>query len=156
MIPFDLIIRNSPKVDLEELHFSAENSTKVKQFLKEYQHRELLQQYNLTVAHKILFHGHTGCGKTSTALAIAQQLKKPIIITELSHLISAKIGETSKQVKSLFDKANREGAILFLDEFDLIGKSRSNDDNDVGEVRRLVNTIIQLIDYLSTNAILIA
>ena len=56
----------------------------------------------------------------------------------------------------LFDKAAREKAILFLDEFDQIGKARGNDDKDVGEMRRLVNTVIQLIDYLPQNSLLIA
>ncbi len=156
MIPFDLIIRNITPVHLDTLHFSAENAAQIHQIIAEHKHLEELKKYNLKVANKILLHGHSGCGKTSTAIAIATTLKKPIIITELSHLISAKIGETSKQVKSLFDKANRENAVLFLDEFDLIGKARSTDDNDVGEMRRLVNTIIQLMDYLADDAILIA
>lgn len=156
MIPFDLIIRNVPVVEMDTIHFSSKNKILLSQFLKEHEHIQTLHQYGLKAANKVLLHGPSGCGKTSTALAIAHYLKKPIIITELSHLISAKIGETSKQVKSLFDKVNREKAILFLDEFDLIGKSRGSDDNDVGELRRLVNTIIQLIDYLSPDAILVA
>lgn len=155
MIPFDLIIRNVTAIPLEDLHFSAKNKAIVDLIIKEHKHLEVLQQYHLQVTNKILLHGHSGCGKTSTAKAIAFALKKPIIITELSNLVSAKIGETSKQVKSLFDKANREKAVLFLDEFDLIGKMRSTDDNDVGEMRRLVNTIIQLMDYLADDAILI-
>jgi SpoVK/Ycf46/Vps4 family AAA+-type ATPase len=55
----------------------------------------------------------------------------------------------------VFDKAGREKAILFLDEFDQIGKARENDENDVGEMRRLVNTLIQLIDYFPANALLL-
>lgn len=155
MIPFDLIIRNFTSIPLDEIHFSVENKKIIKQIVKEHHHIEVLKQYNLPLANKILLHGHSGCGKTTTAKSIALALKKPLIITELSNLVSAKIGETSKQIKSLFDKANREKAVLFLDEFDLIGKMRSTDDNDVGEMRRLVNTIIQLMDYLADDAILI-
>lgn len=155
MIPFDLIIRNFTSIPLDEIHFSTENKKLIQQIVKEHQHIEVLKQYNLPVANKILLHGHSGCGKTTTAKSIALALKKPLIITELSNLVSAKIGETSKQIKSLFDKANREKAVLFLDEFDLIGKMRSIEDNDVGEMRRLVNTIIQLMDYLADEAILI-
>jgi SpoVK/Ycf46/Vps4 family AAA+-type ATPase len=155
MIPFDLIIRNPSTIPIEQLFFSKENQIVINQIIKEHQHLETLQSYGLHITHKILLHGQSGCGKTSTAKAIARALNKTIIITELSNLVSAKIGETSKQVKSLFDKANREKAVLFLDEFDLIGKARSTDDNDVGEMRRLVNTIIQLMDYLAPDAILI-
>ncbi len=156
MIPFDLIIRDIPAVSLDELFFSDANSAAIHQLVKEYQYKELLQAYELPICHKILLHGHSGCGKTSTALALAKALGKPIIITELSHLISAKIGETSKQIKSLFDKVNREKAILFLDEFDLVATARNTSENDVGEMRRLVNTLLQQIDYLSADAILIA
>lgn len=155
MVPFDLIIRNFSSIPLDEIHFSKENKALVSQIVKEHQFIDALKQYDLPVANKILLHGHSGCGKTTTAKSIALALKKPLIITELSNLVSAKIGETSKQIKSLFDKANREKAVLFLDEFDLIGKMRSTDDNDVGEMRRLVNTIIQLMDYLADDAILI-
>lgn len=156
MIPFDLIIRNVDPIDLQTVHYSDANRALIAQVIKEHQYLDTLKQYDLQTVNKILLHGHSGCGKTTTAKAIASALKKPIIITELSNLISAKIGETSKQIKSLFDKTNREKAILFFDEFDLIGKMRSTDDNDVGEMRRLVNTIIQLMDYLQDDAIIIA
>ena len=56
----------------------------------------------------------------------------------------------------VFDKASRDNAVLFLDEFDQIGKMRSTDDRDVGEMRRLVNTLIQLIDYFPNKALLLA
>jgi SpoVK/Ycf46/Vps4 family AAA+-type ATPase len=55
----------------------------------------------------------------------------------------------------VFDKAKREKAVLFLDEFDQIGKARSEGDKDVGEMHRLVNTMIQMIDYFPENALLI-
>lgn len=77
------------------------------------------------------------------------------MIVNLSTLINAKIGETSRNVKAIFDKAILERAVLFLDEFDQIGKSRESDDKDVGEMRRLVNTIIQLFDYLPSESLLI-
>src|SRR5690606_5591983 len=66
-----------------------------------------------------------------------------------------RIGETSQNLKAVFDKAEKDKAVLFLDEFDQIGKARENDDKDVGEMRRLVNTLIQLIDYFPEKALLI-
>ena len=99
--------------------------------------------------------GHTGCGKTTTAKAIANALEKPILILNLSNVVCSRIGETSQNIKQIFDKAARDKAVLFLDEFDQIGKARGDDDKDVGEMRRLVNTIIQLIDYYPNNALLI-
>ena len=74
----------------------------------------------------------------------------------MSNVVQPKIGETSQNLKMVFDKVARENAVLFLDEFDQIGKMRGNDDRDVGEMRRLVNTLIQLIDYLPEKTLLIA
>jgi len=78
-----------------------------------------------------------------------------MLILNLSNVVCSRIGETSQNIKQIFDKAAREKAILFLDEFDQIGKARGDDEKDVGEMRRLVNTVIQLMDYYPENALLI-
>lgn len=152
---YELTVNDTEKIALNDLLFSEENKAALTQTIKEHQYIEDLKKYNLKVDNKILLHGHSGCGKTTTAKAIATALNKNIVIINLSTLINARIGETSKNVKAIFDKAIREKAVLFLDEFDQIGKSRDSDDKDVGEMRRLVNTIIQLIDYFPTDSLLI-
>lgn len=152
---YELVVNDTEKIALDDLLFSEENKAALLQTIKEHKYIEELKKYNLKVDNKILLHGHSGCGKTTTAKAIATALNKSIVIINLSTLINAKIGETSKNVKAIFDKAIREKAVLFLDEFDQIGKSRESDDKDVAEMRRLVNTIIQLIDYLPTDILLI-
>lgn len=151
----ELVVTDTEKIALDDLLFSEENKLALNQTIKEHKYIEELKKYNLKVDNKILLHGHSGCGKTTTAKAIATALNKNIVIINLSTLINAKIGETSKNVKTIFDKAIREKAVLFLDEFDQIGKSRESDDKDVAEMRRLVNTIIQLIDYFPTDSLLI-
>ncbi|WP_343694485.1 ATP-binding protein [Flavobacterium sp.] len=152
---YELVVNDTEKIALDDLLFSEENKTALIQTIKEHKYIEELKKYNLKVDNKILLHGHSGCGKTTTAKAIATALNKCIVIINLSTLINAKIGETSKNIKTIFDKAIREKAVLFLDEFDQIGKSRESDDKDVAEMRRLVNTIIQLIDYFPTDSLLI-
>ncbi|WP_347049815.1 AAA family ATPase [Flavobacterium olei] len=151
----DLTVNDSEKIALEDLFFSDENKTALLQIIKEHRYLEELKKYNLKVDNKILLHGSSGCGKTTTAKAIANTLDKKIIIINLSTIIDSRIGETSKNLKAIFDKAIREKAVLFLDEFDQIGKSRDSDDKDVGEMRRLVNTIIQLFDYFPSDSLLI-
>ncbi|QSB25646.1 AAA family ATPase [Flavobacterium sp. CLA17] len=152
---YELTVNDTEKIALNDLFFSAENKAALAQTIKEHQYLEELKKYDLKADHKILLHGHSGCGKTTTAKAIATALNKNIVIINLSTLINARIGETSRNVKALFDKAIRENAVLFLDEFDQIGKSRDSEDKDVGEMRRLVNTIIQLIDYFPADSLLI-
>ena len=153
---YDLIVDDKEKIYLDDILLDDENLIQIQQLIKEYQFIDELSHYNLPVNNKILLHGYSGCGKTTTAKAIAQEIGKPILILNLSNIVSSRIGETSQNIRMLFDKATREKAILFLDEFDQIGKARGNDDKDVGEMRRLVNTVIQLIDYLPQNSILIA
>jgi len=151
----DLTVIDTEKIALDDLFFSEENKTSLLQIIKEHQYIDELKKYNLKVDNKILLHGSSGCGKTTTAKAIAHTLNKKIIIINLSTVIDARIGETSKNLKAIFDKAIRERAVLFLDEFDQIGKSRDSDDKDVGEMRRLVNTLIQLMDYFPSDSVLI-
>lgn len=151
----DLVLSNKEVVLFEKVHLSANNKKQLEQLLKEYKYAERLAQYGLEVNHKILLFGHSGCGKTMTAKAIANTLQKNITILNLSNVVCSRIGETAQNIKQVFDKATRERSVLFLDEFDQIGKERSGDDKDVGEMRRLVNTIIQLIDYLPVYVLLI-
>lgn len=145
-----------PTITLDEIQFSEENKSILVRFLREFNHIEKLKEYGLPVDNKILFYGHTGCGKTVTARAIAHKLGKNIIILDLGEFVSSRLGETSKNIKALFQKASREKALLFLDEFDSIGKMRDANYKDSGEMKRLVNTVIQQIDYLSNDVLLIA
>ncbi|WFB65060.1 ATP-binding protein [Sphingobacterium sp. WM] len=151
----DLIIKDKDLVLLEDVFLSEENRVKIDQLIKEHRYFEELSEYGLPVSNKVLLFGHSGCGKTTTAKAIANSLHKPLIILNLSNVINSRIGETSQNVKQVFDRAARDKAVLFLDEFDQLGKARGDDDNDVGEMRRLVNSIIQQIDYLPNDVLLI-
>lgn len=153
---YDLTITDPEVVSLENVFLSEENQKTLEQVIKEHRFVDDLKQYNLEVDHKLLMHGASGCGKTMTAKAIATKLGKPIVIINLSTLISSRIGETSKNLKAIFDRAIRDKAVLFLDEFDQISKMRGNDEKDVGEMRRLVNTLLQLFDYFPSDSLLIA
>lgn len=151
----DIIISDRENIDLVNVFMNDANRSAILQLIKEFKYINDLKKYGLPVNNKILLHGSSGCGKTITAKAIASTLSKQINILNLSNVVQARIGETSQNLKMVFDKVARENSVLFLDEFDQIGKMRSNDDKDVGEMRRLVNTLIQLIDYFPEKALLI-
>lgn len=152
---YNLIIQDKEAVTLDEVYLEPQNKEQFVQLIKEHTYIKELQEYGLPVNNKILLEGSSGCGKTMTAKAIANALGKSIIILNLSNIVSSRIGETSQNIKMIFDKAARERSVLFLDELDQIGKARGSDDKDVGEMRRLVNTLIQLIDYYPENALLL-
>jgi len=124
-------------------------------FIREHQEIEMLQTYNLPVANKILLSGPSGCGKTLASYVIAGELGKMMTIINLGAIVSSRLGETSKNLAAIFRRASREEGIIFFDEFDSLARMRDND-NDHGEMKRVVNTILQLFDFLPQNNILIA
>lgn len=152
---YDLIIQDKEEITLNDVFLDQSNKEQFAQLIKEHTYIKELQEYGLPVNNKVLLQGSSGCGKTMTAKAIANALGKNIMILNLSNIVSSRIGETSQNIKMIFDKAGRERSVLFLDELDQIGKARGSDDKDVGEMRRLVNTLIQLIDYYPENALLL-
>lgn len=151
-----LYFRDREDVDLKDVVFEKSVSEQIAQFLREHQFSGILQQYELPVANKILLFGKTGCGKTMTAKAIAKALNKNIFIVNLASIVSSKLGETSKNVQSIFKEANYENSVLFFDEFDSLGQIRDYDNKDSSEMKRVVNAILQLIDNFPKNSVLIA
>lgn len=142
-------------IPLDQLHLNEDIRKRINQLLEEFTYINALNNLNIPVDHKILLYGHTGCGKTATAYAIGHALNKKVIAINLSGFVSSKLGETAKNLSDLFKKAAHDNAILFIDEFDFIGKLRDYDEKDSGEMKRLVNTLLQLIDNLAENTLLI-
>ncbi|WBX74297.1 ATP-binding protein [Tenacibaculum pacificus] len=140
---------------LDELHLSKKIKKSIDQLIEEFSYIKALSEFDIPVDNKIMLHGHTGCGKTATANAIGKALDKKVITLNLGGFVSSKLGETGKNIAEIFREASYENAILFIDEFDFIGKTRDYDTKDSGEMKRLVNTLIQQIDNLSDTAMLI-
>lgn len=124
-------------------------------FIQEHRSADILQKYDLPIANKVLLHGPSGCGKTLASYIIAGELNKMMVVVNLGAIVSSKLGETSKNLAKIFRKAASEDAIIFIDEFDSLGKVRDYS-QDHGEMKRVVNTILQLFDYLPQNSIVIA
>ena len=142
-------------LSLSQLHLSNEIRERIDQLIEEFTYIKALNELNIPVDNKVLLHGHSGCGKTATANAIGKALGKRVITLNLGGFVSSKLGETGKNIAEIFRKASSENAILFIDEFDFIGKTRDYDNQDSGEMKRLVNTLIQQIDNLKDTSILI-
>jgi SpoVK/Ycf46/Vps4 family AAA+-type ATPase len=124
-------------------------------FVKEHKQIEKLRNMNLPVSNKVLFHGPSGCGKTLASYVLAGELNKMMIVVNLGAIVSSKLGETSKNLAKIFKQATQEECIIFIDEFDSIGKLRDYN-QDHGEMKRVVNTVLQLFDYLPQESIFIA
>lgn len=154
----DIILnsRDENTIELNNIHLSTNNKVSLNQLLKEFKYINVLNEYKLPVDNKLLLFGHTGCGKTTTAKAVAKLLEKKIFTLNLGGIVSSRLGETARNITEVFKRASRENAVIFLDEFDFIGKLRDYDNKDSGEMKRLVNTVIQLIDQLPNETLFIA
>jgi SpoVK/Ycf46/Vps4 family AAA+-type ATPase len=124
-------------------------------FVREHRCADVLRKYDLPIANKVLLYGPSGCGKTLASYVIAGELKKMMVVVNLGAIVSSKLGETSKNLAKIFRRAASEDCIIFIDEFDSLGKVRDYS-QDHGEMKRVVNTILQLFDYLPQNSIVIA
>lgn len=138
----DIILPDSQKAALEQLVEEQKNS-------------DDLIKHNIEPANRLLLCGPPGCGKTMTAYAIGHALNLPIAYVRLDGLVSSYLGQTSTNLRKVFDSVRNQRVILFLDEFDAIAKNR-DDSNELGELKRVVTTLLQNFDNMPTNILLIA
>jgi len=152
----DLIIEKlTSDYTFENLICDDKVKNQLEYFIQEHRSSEILNKYSLPIANKVLLHGHSGCGKTLASYVLAGELEKMMIVVNLGAIVSSRLGETSKNLAKLFRKAASEDCIIFIDEFDSLGKVRDYN-QDHGEMKRVVNTILQLFDYLPQSSIVIA
>jgi hypothetical protein len=117
----------------------------VESIIREWSHADVLERMGLAPARTCLIYGPPGTGKTQLALWLSAQLGLPVILARLDGLMSSFLGTTSRNIASLFAFANRHRALLLLDEFDSIAKLR-DDPNEMGELKRVVNSLLQELD----------
>lgn len=121
----------------------------------EFAAKERLAHYNLLPKKKILLYGAPGCGKTLTAERLAWNLGLPLLKVRFDSLISSYFGESASNLRAVFDYCKKEPVVLLLDECDFIAKSRIAN-QDVGEVPRIVNMLLMLLDEYNSPGLVIA
>jgi SpoVK/Ycf46/Vps4 family AAA+-type ATPase len=122
---------------------------------KEFVARERLAKHGLLPSQKILLYGSPGCGKTLSAERIAWNVGLPLLKVRFEAVLSSYLGESLQNLRMLFEVSEHTPCVLLLDEFDLIAKSRDHG-QDVGEMHRLVNMILFLLEEYSGTGLLIA
>jgi hypothetical protein len=125
--------------------FPAYVQDNVDALVREWAKADQLIEAGMHPSQSLLIYGAPGTGKTTVAMWLAQQLHLPVVVARLDGLISSFLGNTARNLGALFDFANRYECVLVLDEFDAIAKLR-DDPNEVGEIKRVVNALLQNMD----------
>jgi len=151
----NLIDEIEPRRQRDELVISPQNLQTFTGLIEEYRHADTLRRHSLPIRSKLLFCGPPGCGKTITAEIFAHELGLPLYVAKLDAIISSFLGETASNLRKLFDEVNRRPCVLFLDEFDALARNRK-DDSEHNELRRVVNSLLMMIDRYNGRGFLIA
>jgi hypothetical protein len=135
--------------------FSADLTAAVEDLLSEWRSAVELDRIGTRPLTRCLIYGAPGVGKTRLAHYVAKRLELPCVEARLDGLVSSFLGTTARNIGMLFDFANRYRCILLLDEFDAIAKAR-DDAQEVGEIKRVVNTLLQSLDRRGARGFTIA
>ena len=142
-------------ITLNEVVLPVSQRTILDQIIEEQKNADKLIKHNMAPVNRLLLCGPPGTGKTMTAKALGHELGLPIAYVRLDGLVSSYLGQTSTNLRKVFDSVKNQRVILFLDEFDAIAKKR-DDSNELGELKRVVTTLLQNFDNMPGNVFLIA
>lgn len=151
----DIVDISYPHVEASQIVLSKYTQEAISSFIESYNRRDQLIEAGFEATNSLLLYGPPGCGKTTVAQFISSITGLPLITARLDGLVSSLLGSTAKNIRKIFEFASKRECILFLDEFDVLAKLR-DDKNELGELKRVVNSLIQNIDDFGSNSILIA
>lgn len=150
----DLVIASHPSVSLKDLVLPEELAGQVQRILSEQRQRKHLLDHGFEPAHRLLFEGPPGTGKTMTAAVLAHELSLPLLTIRLDSLMSKFMGETASKLRVVFEAAEAQRGVYLFDEFDALGGDRAG--NDVGEARRILNSFLVFLESSSSEGLVIA
>ncbi len=145
-----------PKTQLEDMALAGDTIGSLRNILEQQAHRERLRSFGKVPASRLLLAGPPGSGKTMTASVLAAELHVPLFAVRLDALITRYLGETASKMRLIFDHVASTRGVFLFDEFDAIGGNRGAD-NDVGEMRRVLNSFLQFMEEAnSTDSMIVA
>lgn len=151
----ELLSVRAPVRDLKDVVLAPENASVVEEVLLQQSRTDVLASHGLRPIQRLLFYGPPGCGKTSTAEVLATELGIELVTVRFDAVVSSFLGETSANLRKVFDFLAAGRFVGLFDEFDAIGKERE-DTAEHGELRRVVNAFLQMLDSYRGQSILIA
>ena len=160
VIPFTpdlnhLILTSEPRERLGALVLSTDMRGRIDRILREYRQKAKLEKHGLSHRRKILLAGPPGTGKTLTAAVLAGELGLPLHTILMDKIVTKFMGETSAKLRQIFDAIQERRGVYLFDEFDAIGGERGRE-NDVGEMRRVLNSFLQFIERDNSDSLIVA
>jgi len=149
------LLMSMPDSRLSDIVVSDETQGRIERILNEYMNRKKLHSFGMANRRKILIEGAPGTGKTMTASIIASELNLPLYTVQVDKLVTKFMGETSVKLRQIFDSIESIIGVYFFDEFDAIGADRGID-NEVGEMRRILNSFLQFLEQDVSESLIIA
>lgn len=151
----DLVEISNPVRSANDLILNRDSIFTLLGVANEFRRGDEIRRHGLRVRSKLLFCGPPGCGKSLCAEVVAAELQMPLVTLRLDAVIASLLGETAGNLRKVFDAARSRSIVLFLDEFDALARARS-DANEHNEIRRVVNSLLMMIDRFDGNSVLIA
>ena len=148
----DLVHDVIPRRRLEQIHLAEAVRAALTDVIEEHHRADLLRSHNLEPRNRILLEGPPGNGKTSVAEAIAAETMLPFYVVRYEGIVSSFLGETTARLANLFDFVRTRRCVVFFDEFDAVGKERS-DNHETGEIKRVVSALLLQVDRLPSHVI---
>lgn len=150
-----LMTSENSEISLSSLVAPQATLDRFRRVIIEFFQRSKLHMHGLSNRRRLLLAGPPGTGKTMSARVLAHELKIPLYTIQVDRLVTKFMGETSAKLRQIFDVMNQRQGVYFFDEFDAIGGDRSMD-NDVGEMRRVLNALLQFIEQDQSDSIIVA
>ena len=144
-----------PKSRLGDMILGETLADRIKRVIREQRHAGRILDHGLSPRRKLMLVGPPGTGKTLTASVLAGELGLPLLQVRLDGLITRFMGETAAKLRQIFDATDQTRGVYFFDEFDAIGSERALG-NDVGEIRRVLNSFLQMIEQDRSHSMVMA
>lgn len=150
-----LVTASFPKTRFGQMALDAALDRRIDRVLLEQRQRSRLQEHGFRALRKLLLIGPPGTGKTMTAAALAGELGLPLFTIQLHGLITKYMGETAAKLRLIFDAIQQTRGVYLFDEFDALGGERTSK-NDVGEIRRVLNSFLQFLEQDESDSLIVA